>query len=237
MCPLRRILPIPQSILGIVLVLAMLAAPALAAPCPAGPEPRVSVSTEHDPPPVTDTLSIAEIAPMAARALVRGDRSVAVGLSVSRLGLELQWVEQVLPLRDGTVCGAVASLTAVLSFRETHVYVAREVAGDPCLRAEVLGHEHKHVATDQAILDDWAPRLRRRLTDAAAGLSAVAAGGRSAVGARIKAVLSAAETSLAAEMKADLTRRQAAVDSSAEYARVAASCGGRLAKLIGQPAL
>ncbi len=108
------------------------------------------------------------------------------------------------------------------------IYVVRARTPGTCAYESVLAHERKHEATDNALLQEEAPRLKR---DIAAALEALPAARRvafnDAASAR-EALTRAAKAAIEREIKHLFDRRaarQAEVDTPLEYRRVRAACG------------
>jgi hypothetical protein len=103
------------------------------------------------------------------------------------------------------------------------VFIAREVAGDPCRRAAVTAHEMEHVAIHAAFLREAPARLAARLTAADVGRVRHAA---DPVALQQDAAREVGDIVAEAEAadRAALALRQASLDTPAEYARVSALC-------------
>lgn len=104
-----------------------------------------------------------------------------------------------------------------------HVMIASEVPRGGCLFQEVLAHEMRHVAVNRQTLAKWAPRVREAA--AAWAKDAIARGDDAeAVAKVLRDRLGAAVAPVLNRLKADRQRAQAAIDTPAEYRRIAASC-------------
>lgn len=149
----------------------------------------------------------------------------ALGVTKTRIGHDASL--EIKGIRDpasGRACFR-ANVRVELALRPLTVYVAREIAGDPCQRAAIHEHEMKHVAVYAVWLDEAAAALAQRLSAEFADRVHHAADGDAAQRAlhdRLEAFVR--EHSDAAGR--DLEARQRAVDSPDEYGRVDAACGG-----------
>ena len=109
--------------------------------------------------------------------------------------------------------------------RPLTVYVAREAADDPCMRAVIREHEMKHVAVYDAYLQEAADGLALVLPaefGSEVRYTSDETRTRQAVEARIKQFLA----DRLQQGGRELELRQRSVDSPEEYARIAAACRG-----------
>lgn len=155
-----------------------------------------------------------------------------LGLTHARYGEQSQLGALFQPMADGTYCGAAKSLTVTFGFQERIVYVARELPQGTCIHAEVLNHEMKHVATDEGLLREFGPTVRRRLEAALSQQRPVRARTREQAMSAVRRPVDATLRQLMQEFGAERERRQARVDTAAEYERVTKSCNGEVMRYI-----
>ena len=67
-------------------------------------------------------------------------------------------------LATGGVCVVLKAIDIQFGIKTRHIMVAREIQDKPCIREFVLAHEHRHVATDQAVLSLYLSYLHAVLT-------------------------------------------------------------------------
>jgi hypothetical protein len=168
------------------------------------------------------TRGVAELTALskadASRHRTYGLTTVSFGHSTQS---ELRMMED---KRSGRACGA-PKVHVELSMQPAIVYLARELEGQPCDQSATREHEQKHVEVYRSLLEE----SRRRLVDELPG----------AIGTSLRIDASTAELKrrfdadlrdymgrFMAEQQADMTARQAEIDTPEEYARVANACRG-----------
>ncbi len=151
-------------------------------------------------------------------------RHRTVGLTRGRLGYELTLESHGLEDRPrGRAC-ARPSVQLVFSATPVTIYVAREWADDDCRRGAIRSHELKHVAVYEDYLGELATTARARLAalyEPGIVYARSAGGAQRALRDRLRAFM---RTFMAAS-QSELEARQAAVDTSDEYARLERRCG------------
>ena len=149
----------------------------------------------------------------------------ALGVTKARIGHDATL--EIKGLKDpasGHACFR-AHVRVELGLRPLTVYVAREIADDPCRREAIHAHEMKHVAVYAAWLEGAAGALAQAL--AAEFVDGVhyaedGAAAQRALRERLEDFVRTHSETAGRELEA----RQRGVDSPEEYARVAAACGG-----------
>ena len=151
------------------------------------------------------------------------DRYRTIGLTKGQLAyestLESKGIED---WRNAQVCTR-PSVKVVLRVTPVTVYVAREIAGDPCRRPAILEHEMKHVAVYRDYLAEAVADMRHELPRAL-GSELVYARNAAAAQENLRARLQAFMRAFMQKHYAELSARQAAIDTSEEYARLARAC-------------
>lgn len=154
------------------------------------------------------------------------------GLTVGNFGhetnTELRSVED---RRGARACG-VPRVEVALSMQPVTVFIARELTDHPCSHQVTLEHELKHVAAMQEALAEAAARLDTELA-ATLGTEVRSATSQAALQRDFDTALRDYLSRFMREESALLARRQTAVDSPEEYARVAAACQGEVRPLTG----
>ena len=136
------------------------------------------------------------------------------------------------PLPGGDVCGAPTTLSVTFGFQERRLYVARELPRESCIHGEVLKHEMKHIAVDEALLKEFIPHIQRRLDAVVERIGAVRRRTQKQAMAAIRQPIDAALKQAMQDFTRERDRRQKQVDSAEEYTRVSRSCGGELARYL-----
>jgi hypothetical protein len=196
--------------------------------------PKVKVTSQVAPLARDFTRSIAELAAIPGRAPGPAGRSHGhiLGLAHARYGEESQFRAMFQPLLNGTVCGAPTTLAITFGFQERRLYVARELPRDSCIHAEVLKHEMKHIAVDEALLKEFIPVVQRRMESVVQRIGAVQRRTQEQAMAAIRQPIDAALKQLMQEFTRERDRRQMRVDTAEEYTRVSRSCNGELARYL-----
>lgn len=224
----------------VLMLLALAPASRAAGPeCPALEPALVSLRKVFDEPTLNAGHSLESVRALARdRGATHGAAQTPLGLARSTLGSELRFEIRLVryDTRPPVFCGAPATVSVTIGFRQSDIVIAREITADPCLYDEVLRHERRHVETDRAVLDEHAPRIERLLREAARRIGVIRTGAEQTIGRRIDMELSAALKEGMSELRADRTRRQQAIDSPEEYARVSNSCDGAVRRIVRPPA-
>lgn len=192
---------------------------AFAARCAALPAVAPEVSANPVAPRFDDTRSLAQLTAMYERA---SDLHETMGLTQTELGYATRLAANGLRDGDRGVCMRVA-VGVTIALSPMTVFVAREVAADPCRHAAVRSHEMRHVDVHAAFLRDAPDRLAARLVAADVGRVRHAANAlalQEEAAAEVAAILAAAQD----VDRAHLAAMQREVDTPAEYARVSALC-------------
>lgn len=184
-----------------------------------------------------DGLSIAQLARQPGRAPgpAGSARGHVLGLTQARYGEQSQVSALFQPMGDGSFCASPKTLTVSFGFQQRVVLIARDLPPASCIFREVLEHEMKHVAVDEALLRDFAPLVRRRLDDVAAQLAPVRARSQNQAMQAFRRSLDSAMRATMQEFGQERDRRQAQVDTAEEYERVSKSCGGEVRDYLPKP--
>ncbi|AWK87196.1 hypothetical protein [Azospirillum thermophilum] len=213
---------------------ALRAEPAHAAACRPGPPAQVKVDLQFAPLRTDLTKSVAQLGAMPGRA--PGPAGVSqghvLGLTQARYGEQSQLSAIFQAMPDGTVCAQPRALLVNFGIQQHVVLVARELPPDSCIYREVLAHEMRHVAVDQALVREFAPIVRRRLDDALAAAGPVHARSQQQALAAIRRPVEAALRSTIQEFGRERDRRQAEVDTREEYERVSRACNGEVSRYL-----
>ncbi|WP_448188222.1 hypothetical protein [Azospirillum sp. sgz301742] len=221
--------------------LALLAVPALTRPaaaqgagCPRFDRPALQIDTQVMPLKRDFDKTLPQLQAMPGRSAgpVGAQNGQVLGLAHATFGERWQVGANYTPQPGGSVCAALSKLTVNFGFQERIVYVARELPQGSCIQREVLNHEMKHVATDEALLREFMPGFRRRLETVIGRLGTVRARSQEQAMATLRQPIDAAFRELMREFTAEREKRQAKVDTLEEYKRVSKSCDGELAKYV-----
>ncbi len=218
------------------LALPVLVRPAAAQPadCPRFDRPVLQVDTQVVALKRDFGKSVSQLQAMPGRSTgpAGAERGKVLGLAHATFGERWQIGAHYSPRPGGTVCAALSRLTVVFGFQERVIYVARELPAGSCIQREVLNHEMKHVAADDALLREFMPGFRRRLEAVVARQGTVRARGHDQAMAQLRRPIDAAVRDLMREFSREREKRQARIDTLEEYRRVSKSCNGELAKYV-----
>lgn len=212
------------AVLGV--LLGALAGAGAAEGCTA--RPRIEVET------VADRVEYRYDTPMAmiTQLAARGDGGVALGLSQSMIGIESH-METSFAQSGHRLCGTIHSVTIRLRLMERVVHVAREAGADRCLFDEVLAHERRHVAVDEAFLTEAARIAHAELERRGRNYVAFDGATPQALNAELDRMFGADLERISDRLTRLRLQRQAAVDSPQEDARMRRVCDGAAARIVG----
>lgn len=211
------------AVLALVAVVALAAPPAEALTCPAA-HPMVQLSVDVATPAIDNTLPQPALQRLAG-ASHHGGRTQGL----YRGGIRTRWRTRIAERRmAGLVCRWIDEVAITIIAAPRTIYVTRERRPGTCPYDSVLQHERKHQAADEAVIAEFAPRLKETVARAIAALpppAPVPAGEAAAVERRLTAAVAHAVNDELRALAAERHARQVAIDTAGEYRRVAAACG------------
>ncbi len=197
--------------------------------CAREPAPHYTVSTFLPEPKIDTSMSLDQIG-----RLMRVDyRHMALGATQSREVVFALMSADVKQSPEGGVCAYPTKVSLTLGLTARVVHVASDFAGtEPCIYAEVLGHEEHHVALDNALMHAAGESLRVNATKRFADLYGVWGRTEAAARQNLQHRLEADEEGLRSEIQHTRVDAQAdEIDTQAERRRLVSACDGRLAQL------
>ena len=200
--------------------------------CPRSAAPSYVVKTVLPDPKIDNTMTIAQI----------GDRSQVdyryLALGATEGGLMVVGVlnARVAASAAGGSCAYPKNVSLVLALGKRVIHIAREFHGtEPCVYNEVLGHEERHVALDDKLLNDASATLPARLPMRFADLDGVWGQDDKTARANLQKRLKADEDALQTDLQAERSAAHAHdIDTIAERYRLANACNGRLRQLYSE---
>lgn len=189
-----------------------------AARCAGLPDAAPSVTAQPIDVRFDETRSLAELTALYARA---APHHATLGLTHAQLAYATSLVAN--GLRQGREVCMRVRVQVEVSLAPMIVYIAREIATDPCRREAVREHELRHVEEHAAFLREAPERLHSVLAAAHVDRVRTASDAETiqADAAReVRAIVAAAE----ATDRSLLAARQAAVDTPEAYAGVGSGC-------------
>ncbi|PWC33100.1 hypothetical protein [Azospirillum sp. TSO35-2] len=212
-------------------------AAAQAGVCGEFPAPKLILDTTLAPIQRDDGLTVVQLTRLPGRSAgpVGTASGHVLGLTLARYGEQSQVSALFKTLSDGTYCAAPSAVTIAFGFQQRTVHVAREIPVDSCLHGEVLAHEMRHIAVDEALLREVTPQIRSRLAAVVAGMGPVRSRSQNQAMAAVRRPLEAAMRSIMSEFGRERDRRQAQVDTAEEYERVSRVCNGEARNYLPKP--
>jgi hypothetical protein len=191
--------------------------------------PQYTVSTFLPEPKIDTSLSLDQI----SRLMKVDYRHMALGATMSREVVFALMSADVKPSPQGGVCAYPTRLSLTLGLTARIIHVASDFAGtEPCIFAEVLGHERHHVELDNSLMRAAGDSLRVDAAKRFADLYGVWGRDETAARQNLQHRLEADETQLRGEIQHTRVEAQAEeIDTSAERRRLVNACNGRLAQL------
>ncbi|MBK1841411.1 hypothetical protein JHL17_28825 [Azospirillum sp. YIM B02556] len=184
-----------------------------------------------------DALTVAQLTRLPGRTPgpAKTTDSHVLGLTQARYGEQSQVSALFKAMGDGTYCASASALTVSFGFQQRIVHVASEIPADSCLHGEVLTHEMRHVAVDEALLREMMPQIRGRLDQVIAGMTPVRSRSQAQAMAAIRRPLESAMRRIMQDFGRERDRRQAQVDTVEEYERVSRVCNGEARNYLPKP--
>jgi hypothetical protein len=149
-----------------------------------------------------------------------------VGLTSTELGFSMNVRVNAVPAERGVYCGFIDSVDASFGYDQLTVFIARQYRPGSCHYASIIEHEKTHVLVFRRLLDEYAPRLERRLTKAAHRMPPIVAADAHQAATHIKDRLRREVQPLFREMNRKLDRANASLDTPANYKLEQARCNG-----------
>lgn len=137
-----------------------------------------------------------------------------------------------LRLSDGKGCVAITKAQITLTFSNPTIYLARELPRGSCIYRQVLEHENRHVAVDRQLSSEYEYSLRNRIEAELRTIGILRGNSVEQASSQLQILVQARLQPIFAEFIAERERRQALVDSEAEYERISKSCKGQAQDIL-----
>lgn len=191
--------------------------------CPAS-KPEVTLLLRLPEPTIDNSLTQPRLQELSGKAYHDGH---TMGL----YRMELQYgIEAVVMAQESAagLCQWIERVTVRVVLSPRQIYVVRERKPGTCPYDAVLAHERKHKAIDDEVFRNSAPRLKRVLESAIAGMppeDPVPPAEEAVNKRRLVAPLREVFQSAVDEVMVERNVRQTHLDNPGEYRRVGAACG------------
>lgn len=213
-------------------------APAAGAPgaCPGGAPPKIAVVADVPAFNYVERHPVAELARLRSGDAVTTDHAGGkpLGLTRQSFALALDTTKaRVEPGVDGSACVGLSD-GAIVFRLNTDIYLASELPPQSCLYGQVRAHEERHAKVGKRLFTEFTVELEQAIAAALAKapfepladerLAAKAAG------ARLRRIIEPIYENFLQTYR----KRQAIIDSSGEFARVAETCPGEQERFLGR---
>lgn len=221
------------------IILLLISMPALADQpngCPDFSSPLITINKLAASPRLDNTMGLTNLRQMAMdthKEFSSQNHETPVGLTAASLKLDSRFeIKLRTNTNDPMVCAQISALTLHFGFDDTMVYMARELPQPSCSYSEVLGHEQKHVAVDQMLVDTMTPLLQKILQEAIASIGVIRASSPKVAEQQITALVHNYMKDLGSHLSEIRKKKQAQIDTPEEYDRLSRSCNGELSRLV-----
>lgn len=153
-----------------------------------------------------------------------GSNWTPVGLTLTELKFEMRIKVEAFQLSNRHVCARLSEVDADLGYDLIRVFIARRFRPGSCAYNSISQHEMNHVAVFRRGLDDFYPRLQRRLQRAAGALTPIEASSPGRAAKHLRSRLTATVEPLFKEMNRTLDRNNARLDTPERYRAEQARC-------------
>jgi len=204
--------------------------------CAPYPLININVYPVFDQPVVDDSLPLAAIQEMAqsSRDIIPRYDTVTLGITHYEPVIEFKAPMIARSLPDGTFCSRVEQVDVVVGYRNVRIFIARELTPDPCSANHVYEHEQKHIAVNRALLQEFVPLIRDKLTAYFRLYGQFIAPNPEYASSLLREKANSILTDVSNSMLEENRRRQRMVDTPEEYARNNVVCNGWINNLIRQ---
>ena len=147
-----------------------------------------------------------------------------IGLTLTKLQFRMDISINTLSRKAKRHCATVAGVKAELGYDEITIYVAMRYPRGSCQYLSVLEHENEHLAIFRNTLARYAPKVERRLVQAASQLKPLTGRSPNQAAAKIQKALQRQIEPLFKEMNKVMDRENDRIDTTENYHREQARC-------------
>ncbi|WNJ98754.1 hypothetical protein L2D14_12855 [Thalassospiraceae bacterium LMO-JJ14] len=160
----------------------------------------------------------------SGRAKAFGPAWTPVGLTLTELQYQLRLKIEAYPISGNVHCARLTDVDAELGYNKFKVYIARKFRPGTCAHRSIRAHEMTHVAVFRQALDQFYPRLQRRLQRAVHEIDTIRTSSPDNAATYLRKRLSATIQPLFLEMNRELDRNNARLDTPERYRHEQALC-------------
>ena len=147
-----------------------------------------------------------------------------IGLTLTKLQFRMDISINTLSRKAKRHCATVAGVKAELGYDEITIYVAMRYPRGSCQYLSVLEHENEHLAIFRNTLARYAPKVERRLVQAASQLKPLTGRSPNQAAVKIQKALQRQIEPLFKEMNKVMDRENDRIDTTENYHREQARC-------------
>jgi hypothetical protein len=199
--------------------------------CESYPTVPVKVTPVFEEPRYDYTVDIATLqglAQDATHAVHGGHRGLTLGLTRYNPVLQFRVPIQTVKFPNSEGCARVNHVEVTIGYRDVVVFIPKEVPQGSCGFEQVMIHEQKHIAVNQAILDEYVPLIETRLRDYLRFNGVFREPNPQYAVDLLNQKLKTILDTMSQQITNENRQRQELVDSPEEYRRVSATCNGQL---------
>lgn len=190
---------------------------------------QVMLTRKEGPVTVDNTRSESQIRRLKSQdksAAPLGNNWVTTGLVITEPKYLIQVFVDSIQLGPGSYCARLARVDALIGYDKFDIFITRDFRPGTCNYQSTLDHELTHVAVFKSGLNEYFPRMQRRLERTARNLGSIKSGNPEAAAKRLNKRLRDTIDPLFNEMNRTLDRRNALLDTPARYKQEYAHCNG-----------
>lgn len=159
---------------------------------------------------------------------------IPVGLAMAKFATQMNYEITMVQNLRGQSCAQINSLKVEVGFRNSTIFIAKELPRRSCSYREVLSHEQRHVDTDREFLRQALPRVDQVMRAAVRNIGIIKANSRMEAENQINKAMDKYLAKLVEDMTAEREILQKNIDTPAEYRRISASCDGQIGTVLRQ---
>lgn len=209
---------------------------AVAASCPTTPVSTLSVVVDIVDYVYDHSRSVAELGNIERGSATTSGHDVKRMLGLTRQGFDITIdtaKAMTVPRSDGGLC--VGFTDGAIRMRlTTEIYLVRELPEGSCLYNEILNHEQRHANVGKRLFSDLGGHIEAALAGALKSRPFVPVASREVVAREALRMLQEIVAPYYKDFQSTYRKRQAIIDTSGEYARVAAACPGEQQRVLRQ---
>jgi hypothetical protein len=226
-----------RTALATIFVLAAAPAQAQSESCPATPVPKLSVVVDIADYAYNHSQSVAGLGGIEQGSATTSGHDVKRMLGLTRQGFEVSAntaKAKTLVRPDGSAC--VGFTDGAIRMRlTTEIFIARELAPESCLYGQILNHEERHANVGRRLFTEFGAEIEAALAKTLKEAPFLPAISPTSAPQEAMARLQEIVAPLYRDFQSIYRKRQAIIDTSGEYARVAAACPGEQERALRQP--